>query len=297
MAAARPLPLPSTPDIQEFIREHGRYPRLGDPVAPWEYRGWALPYVIDAPQYFPEIPDRWGYLLATREAGKLLDEPIPRLEFASAHASDRASVRSQVMKWVELVDRYEGGWSSFLRLVEWLAWALGVSHHQPQLRDGADEALYRGVNLIPLLQHPSDYLGAILSDSKGNSKSWNPHAFFPTPHEVVEMMVRMLMDVSEDDMRTKSVCDPCVGTGRMLLHASNYSMNLYGCDIDETCCTITRINAALYAPWLVAPLPASILGSQTPPPPPAPLPIPEEYRPPEGVTVFRCDAKGQGMLF
>jgi hypothetical protein len=293
-----PAIAPGAPDIQRFIEDTGRYPRIGDPVQPWEYRGWALPYILDAPRVLPDIPDRWGYLAETRAAGRLLDAPIPRIEFASAHATDRLAILKQVMKWIEIADRYEGGWSSFMRLIEWLAWSMGVSIERPRLRDGADEALYRGVNLIPLLQTPSDYLGTILAEHKGNGKAWNPNGFYPTPHEVCEMMTRMLVDCAEgEDMRTKSVCDPCVGTGRMLLHASNYSMNLYGCDIDPTVCAITKINGVLYAPWIVCPLPAVILGREVPPPPPAPLPVPPEYQPPENVVMFRCDDRGQGLLF
>jgi hypothetical protein len=61
--------------------------------------------------------------------------------------------------------------------------------------------------------------------------------------------------VIDGDAREKPVCDPCVGTGRMLLAASNYSYRLYGCDIDGTVIKATLINGYLYAPWLVKPFP------------------------------------------
>jgi hypothetical protein len=60
---------------------------------------------------------------------------------------------------------------------------------------------------------------------------------------------------------------------------------------------ITRINAALYAPWLAFPLPKDILGVAVPQPPPAPLPVPDEYKPPNGETLFPCDDRGQELLF
>ncbi len=50
-------------------------------------------------------------------------------------------------------------------------------------------------------------------------------------------------------------------SGRMLLHASNYSLNLWGQDIDPLAVAMCKINGALYAPWLTFPLPASILGT------------------------------------
>ena len=60
---------------------------------------------------------------------------------------------------------------------------------------------------------------------------------------------------------------------------------------------ITRINGALYAPWLSFPLPQEILGTLVPPPPPAVLPIPAQHRPHADVPTFRVDDRGQGLLF
>ena len=51
---------------------------------------------------------------------------------------------------------------------------------------------------------------------------------------------------------------------------------------------ITRINGALYAPWLAFPFPKEVLSVPVPLPPPAPLPVPDEYKPAIGETLFRC---------
>ena len=59
----------------------------------------------------------------------------------------------------------------------------------------------------------------------------------------------------KQDMRAETVCDPCVGTGRFLLHASNHSLRLYGCEIDPVLCKATLVNAYFYAPWLARPIP------------------------------------------
>ena len=82
--------------------------------------------------------------------------------------------------------------------------------------------------------------------------------------------------------------DPCVGSGRMLLHASNVSLALSGQDIDPLAVAMCQINGALYAPWLSFPLPAAILGSS------AALP-PADSSP--GGPVFRVDDRGPGLLF
>jgi len=62
------------------------------------------------------------------------------------------------------------------------------------------------------------------------------------------------MVYGQGDQRATTVCDCCLGTGRMLLAASNYSMRLYGQDIDGLVLKIAKINGALYAPWLCWPL-------------------------------------------
>src|SRR5262249_8015129 len=146
-------------------------------------------------------------------------------------------------------------------LLDWLGWALSLHHEQPQLTEQVQEKLYREVNVGPLLATPYDYLGECVA--MGKAKGWNPTGFFPTPHSVVQLMVRMTMtDVGKDgrDPRTYRVCDPCVGSGRMLLHASNMTISLWGQDIDPLAIAMCKINGALYAPWLAFPLPDSILG-------------------------------------
>ena len=83
-----------------------------------------------------------------------------------------------------------------------------------------------------------------------------------------ELIVRMTHhDISSEgrDPRSFSVCDPAVGSGRMLLHASNFSMNLWGQDIDPLAVAMCQINGALYVPWLSFPLPAHFLGMQSKP--------------------------------
>jgi hypothetical protein len=115
------------------------------------------------------------------------------------------------------------------------------------------EQLYRTINLGPLLLEPYDYLGAWIADQKGK---WNPHAFFPTPHHAVEMMAQMTFaDVDPCKARSLTVHDPCMGTGRMLLHSSNWSLRLSGVDIDAQVIRAAKVNGALYAPWLVRPFP------------------------------------------
>jgi hypothetical protein len=278
-------------DLTAFIQDQRRLPRLGDEPPPWHYRGWLLPYVIGLHSLVPAVADRWGYHLCTLEAGKLLDEPIPPIAFG---APDN-KVFALLKRWSRLIGRDCGGWSDFRTLLDWLCWALALSREEPRLNDAVNEQLYRQVNLQPLLEKPHDYLGTFVAEHK--AKGWNPTGFYPTPHTVVECMVQLTMHDSRADgrdPRTRSICDPAVGSGRMLLHASNYSMALFDQDIDALAVAMCKINGALYAPWLSFPLPASIFGTHVNPAP-ASLPLPDP--PPEEIAVFRVDDRGQRLLF
>jgi hypothetical protein len=288
---ATPDPPVEPLDLSAFLHRERRLPRLGDAPPPWRFRGWLLPYVMLIHENHPAVPDRWGYQLRTLEAGRLPDEPIPQIAFGPPDTK----VFSLLHDWSRLIGGDCGGWTDFRTLLDWLCWGLALCRVEPRLADEVNEQLYRRVNLQPLLEKPHDYLGAYVAE--GKSRGWNPTGFYPTPHNVVECMVRMLMhDAGKGgrDPRTLTVCDPCVGSGRMLLHASNFSLCLFGQDVDPRAVAMCKVNGALYAPWLSFPLPASITGAEVAPAP-APLPVPDP--PPDGTPVFRVDDGRQGLLF
>lgn len=256
----------AVPDIRLFLLIDGRMPRIGDPVPPWRFRGWLGWYVQEAHALnVAGFPDRWGYLQTVHAAwGPATGEadldpgPIPRVDFGYA---DR-KVMSDLTKAVEMAGatRYGGwGWSSFRLLTDWLAFGLGFEAKPPELDDATQEGWFA---------YPHDYLATYVCEMRGNG--WNPNAFYPTPHEVCEAMVAMsFYDAARTgDNRRKTVCDPCCGTGRMLLHASNHSLYLSGQDIDGLMVRCTLINGALYAPWIVAHPPRRDEGAVLLPAPP-----------------------------
>ncbi len=57
------------------------------------------------------------------------------------------------------------------------------------------------------------------------------------------------------DPRTMTVCDSALGSGRQLMHASNFSVRLYGMDIDALVVKICLINGAMFVPWRSFPFP------------------------------------------
>jgi hypothetical protein len=205
--------------------------------------------------FCPPVGDRWNYYLATLAAGVLLDEPIPQVDFVSP---DRNAL-DLLHGWACLVGHDRGGRKDFCALVDWLAWGLGVTDSPPTSSVPASQRLYRHVHLAPLLERPHDYLGSFLS--KGNGPGWNPRNLRPAPHLVLECLVRATLPLpTNTDPRRQKVHDRAAGTGRFLLHASNYSLHLQGEDTDPLAVTLCRINGVLYAPWLAFPLPDHVLG-------------------------------------
>jgi hypothetical protein len=65
MAGAALSVLPPAPslDLVAFVNRHNRFPRLGDSLAPWHYRGWLLAYVILIHERCASVASRMTLLL------------------------------------------------------------------------------------------------------------------------------------------------------------------------------------------------------------------------------------------
>jgi len=213
-------------------------------------KGWLLPYLLMIDTMFS---GRWEYWTEALFSDRVPASPIPRIFFLDCPDSETLKMLRKCMDGA-----FGRGYSvSITDFLEWLLWGFGDSQgSKDRIDNQVNEIWYRCFNLGLMLKNPYDYFGNLLSEQR--STWWtNPHAFFPTPHSVVECMVQInLAGNSPEFNKTASVCDPCVGTGRMLLHASNHSLNLYGMDIDSTCVLATKANGYIYVPWLVKPLPS-----------------------------------------
>src|SRR5262249_49716512 len=109
------------------------------------------------------------------------------------------------------------------------------------------EWYYRNFQVELFYKHPADYMACISTAIAGGSGNRLGH--FPTPQPVVECMIQMLMHDRTGDRKTASVCDPCMGTGIMLLNASNYSLNLFGTDISLDMVKMALLNMFIFCPW------------------------------------------------
>ena len=212
--------------------------------------GWLLPILLEVESH---CWGRWDHWMQTMEAGKALDEPIPQIAFHS----DPSPVRKMHEKALDSIVRHGGwqGWDSwriFDYYLDWLLYGFG-DQRQPELPEepspGAFSRLWQVFCLEAMIAWPCDAFGDLMAENRYGRGA----GFFPTPEPVVEMMVRMTM--GDGDCRLKTVMDPCVGTGRMILHASNHSYRLYAQDINATVIKACIVNGYCFAPWLVRPFP------------------------------------------
>lgn len=302
-----------------YLLTHGRMPRLGDERPPWSFRGWLLPMVMDlapgipilgpAPTKRAQRPvigyaaGRWAYWLGILQRGGFPLPPAspapPRIDFHGASNGARSgAARKNLEDCCEVLSRQIGFSSTPGALIEWLAWALAVTDHEPKrLGDEAQEGLYRTFNADLWLAAPGDHLGWLLSEFKGRGK--DPTGFFPTPHELVALMTQLTMGGDREPTAQEllqKVIDPCVGTGRFLLEASNFSLCLYGQDINPTCTLATLVNGAMYAPWLSFPLPMTPFAQADFSEHPEPT-VTVAATEPEPVAPMETNQRGQGLLF
>jgi hypothetical protein len=219
--------------------------------------GWLLPALLETDDYTWQ---RWAYWVACMEKGTLVDEPIPQIRWIQDGHCSPNPARKMLEACLDAIPLHGtwqswGGWEYFNYFMGWLLYGFGHSG-QPELPpepsgcEGCSDRLYQVFCLEALLAWPYDYFGNILAENRHGRGL----GFFPTPLNVCELMVKVLF-TGDKDCQTKTVCDPCVGTGRFLLVASNFSLRLYGQDINQTVIQACLVNGYLYAPWLVKPFP------------------------------------------
>lgn len=230
------------PLLSAFVNEYGRLPRIGDDHDPWTYRGWLLPYLAMC-EADPRVSPRYSYVTRTLEAGRLLDEPIPQCRFVSEHASEAKEGMKMLEKVTDIAMRGSGYSRGIESVCEWLGFATGVSDKPSTIAAKDQEQMYRTFDAGKWLIAPTDYIGEYMAQA-GIGKAG---AFFPTPMTICTMMAQMTY--TEGQQPSRQAMDCAVGTGRTLLAASNYSLRLFGQDINYLCVLACKINFAFFAPW------------------------------------------------
>jgi hypothetical protein len=245
-------------------------------VHPRTERGWLLSYLMR----FDEMTwRRWSYWFRMTASERLPEDAIPQIAF-SAHGAAAGGGWKRTRKMLEeSLNAISPGWSGWGDsrawdfFFDWLLFGFGdLAEPPPDPHEGAGDRLYQVFNVGAMVLDPADYFGELLSESAYGRRN----GFFPTPMNLTDMITQLAIGTADTggtrlggadiggvdnaadgsaDKRLLSVMDPCVGTGRFLLSASNYSLRLYGIDIDPLVLKACKVNGWLYAPWLVRPLP------------------------------------------
>lgn len=209
-------------------------------------RYWLRPYLFALSEMFDK---RWSYWYATILNGKPLDNPIPKIDFLGFPHDEAKKNLRDCIKFMES----KGHSSALISFVEWLLWGFGASIQKEwplKVGEEISRYWYKTFNMGLMIKYPCDYMAWASCELANMARSGSKTGYFPTPGHVVKMMVEMQMDES---CKTKTVCEPCAGTGIMLLYASNYSLRLYGQEINQDLVKMATVNAWLYIPWMAYP--------------------------------------------
>lgn len=204
--------------------------------------GWLIPYLIMLDhKYF----QRWDYWSKAVLLDKIPKDPIPVVPFRASHVYQQKQVINNLNKCLSYAEnRYTNPLNKF---IDWILWGLNQGDSFPSIDEKTDDFWYRTFNLGLFYEEPADHFADIACEHCVGKYS----GYFPTPGPVTELMVRMNFGGEPTHQHKRmSVCDPCCGTGVMLLYASNYSLNLYGIDINPLLTKIAKVNAYIYVPWL-----------------------------------------------
>ncbi|MGK5089008.1 N-6 DNA methylase [Bdellovibrionota bacterium FG-2] len=206
-------------------------------------RGWASfrPALFD-------LSHRWQWWALTILNKRMPPPamPYPRIDFAQGFPEGAAPLKM-------LRQCLGGDERKFDGFLDWLLFNFGAPDQRELPRGVGIEDLKHwreAFDLSVLIQNPGDWLGHYYETQVISSGYRAASGFFSTPPAVVKLMAELTL---KDAKLTDSVNEPCCGTGRILMEASNYCVNLSGNDINPTLVKIATINGWLYMPSLVMP--------------------------------------------
>lgn len=211
-------------------------------------RRWLVPYLMSLSDMFDK---RWSYWINTIEKGSPLDDPIPKIKFLGQPEPETKKNLKDCIQ-VMMCKGYNSH-DSWMAFIEWILWGLGatlVEEFPSKVSEDVSWKWYTDFNMGLLMKYPHDYMAWGSCELANMSFSGNKNGYFPTPQHVVKMMTEMTMTEAD---KTKKMSDCCMGTGVMMLEASNYCLRLYGNDVDLNMVKMATVNAWLYMPWVACP--------------------------------------------
>lgn len=233
-------------DMEAFLKSMGM--EMGTPMQGYSSplkRGWLLKYLMLGDMITLKRWQTWGQAITKNE----LPEQVPKIRIESTPDKEAMQMFKKNLDFA----RSHGISNPARVLVDWILWGVAneLVKEAPSIPDEVNKFWYQHFNLEPILRHPHDYMARLFEEDSYKGSGW-----FATPMNVTLMITEMTSGKSKP---WESVMDPCLGTGSMLLAASNYSFSLHGQDIDHNMVKAATVNGYFYMPWLVRPFPQSML--------------------------------------
>jgi hypothetical protein len=102
--------------------------------------------------------------------------------------------------------------------------------------------------MVDAMEETRDNMRDILGDLFQGAITYGEAGQYMTPECLTRLMAQLSIGDTEDDPGcVRTVCDPCCGSGRMLLAVAeqNRHWHFFGQDVDLRCVRMTAINLAL----------------------------------------------------
>lgn len=208
-------------------------------------RGWLVPFLIG---YDDLLYGRWNYWLDILLKGTITGSgAIPQITWADT-SSGPAIATAKMLS--DCLNHHEADIDSF---ADWLLWGLAAGDHYPAISSALNEHYYRTFDLFLVLDNPTDYLSNLLCDQTGRGYK-KALGYYPTPFSITQLMASITIGNDDPEvLKRKTVHDPCIGCGAMLLPASNHILRGSGSDISGIAVKLCKIQMFFYAPWYARP--------------------------------------------
>lgn len=226
---------------QALILEKGLFPKNG-------FKSW-LPNLID-------LSDRWQWYSELMHFKRLPDREYPQKTFAP----DRGE------RGLRMIENCMGPFRdvSFNDFLTFLLNRFGHAKYKAlpkSIKKKHQEHWLKSFDLEYAVTCDHDFLGEYYQKNELSKGKKKLDACFLTPENLVALKTKITME-GVNIRSFKTVCDPCCGSGRQLLAASNYSLYLFGQDIELTCFLMTLVNGFLFAPQIVCAPPEELKANQ-----------------------------------
>lgn len=225
--------------VQDYAAAFDGLPKNHSEV--FEKRGWLLPFLFS---YDDLLWGRWNYWHEILQKKTISgSSPIPRITWSDRGHGGVEAAQNMLRK---CLNHHE---STIDLFADWLLWGLAAAETVPRVSPVLNEHYYRMFDIFLVQNYPTDYLSLSLSEETGKGYK-SGLGYFPTPMQVCILMTEMISSTEDpEDLKRKSIMEPSVGCGAMLLPASNYHLRGFAMDISQIAVKLCKIQMYWFAPW------------------------------------------------